>query len=323
MGKALIKANVTEVVSTVKNWAQNHKLTVVEFSEDIQPSHFQAKGLFFAATCQIQPTDDAVAVSVTLKLRLYVSVMLNIILLVGLYFATTTMRNVSNDFNAWNILKFVLWSIFLTLTIRCKYNKLTVKLARLESSFWNFISTSYDTRMVTHSGGQIETKGSKLSIAVVGSCWVVYVSTMFFGTSGFSISTTLCLFILVGTATKYLRNNNPHWDWHFWIIDNMSSWMTVMLTTLVIAIILLAFELLSPLRLSGNENISSVTQAIRKSELRTVFPVTSESLEKDCEECFYKLSELDIPTYENINSLDQKDIREQSIKKGMYYYSRP
>ena len=104
MGKALVKADATEIATIAQRWAQNHKLTiaktpltVVDVSDNTYPSHFQAKGLFFAATCQFQPANDAVAVSMTLEPRRYLSVILNIVLIVGLWFSTVTMHDVINN----------------------------------------------------------------------------------------------------------------------------------------------------------------------------------------------------------------------------------
>jgi len=328
MGKALVKADATEIAAIVQRWAQNHRLTIakthfatVDVSGNSCLLHFQAKGLFFAATCQFQPANDAVAVSMTLKPRRCLSVILNMILIVGLWFATATMHGVINNYNAWNLLKFSSWAIFVMLTIWGKDDKLTLRLTKLESSFWHLVSNSYDTRMVTRARGRINTRGSELLTAVIGSCWVVYICTMFLGVPGFAISLILCLFLLVGVTIKYMRENNPNWDWRFWIIDNMSNWMIVTLTILATGLILSAFEFFTPLQLYNNKDVPNVIQAIKKGQLRTISPVTSELLEKDCQKYFYKLAELDIPANDNTNNSDWKNTRKKTIKKGMRYYS--
>ena len=194
MGKALVKTDVTKIAATVQMWTQNHKhtiaktsLTTINTSDDTNLSHFRAKGLFFETTCQFQPANDTVAVSMTLKPRRYLSVILNLVLIVGLWLATVTMQNAIHDFNASTLLKFIFWAIFVMLTIWCKDTKLALRLTKLESSFWNLVSNSYDTRMITHVRGQVSSRGSELLTSVIGSCWAIYICTMFLGIFGFLV----------------------------------------------------------------------------------------------------------------------------------------
>lgn len=327
MGKALVKAGATEIATIVQRWAQDHKhtiakthFTIVDVSDNSPPSHFQTKGLFFAATCQLQPANDAVAVSMTLKLRLHLSVILNIILIIGLWLATVTMQNAIDDFNASTILNFGFWAIFVMLAIWCKETKLALKLTKLESSFWTLVADSYDTRMVTHVGGQVNTRCSEFLTAVVGSCWVIYICTMFLGISGFLISFIICLFLLVGCIFKYMRNNNPHWDWRFWIIENMSSWIVVTLTVLAFALVLSALEFFLPLRMYEPKNLRIITKAIKRGHFRTISPSTSKALEKDCQKYFYELAEYDFLEEKNKTDSDNENMREVAIRKSTHYY---
>ena len=243
------------------------------------------------------------------------------VLIVGLWFATIKMRGVINNFNASTILHFIFWAILVMLTIWWKDSKLSLKLTRLEDSFWSVMRNTCDTRMVTRAKGQTSARGSELLTAAIGSCWVVYICTMFLAIPGFLASSILCSFLLVRCVTKYIHNNNPHWDWRLGIIDNMSSWTVVTLTILATALVLLAIELFLPLEMYKPNNLRPIIQAIKKGQFRTISPSKSELLEEDCQKYFYKLAEDDFLKTKKTTAIDKKTFQERWIKKSMRYYS--
>ena len=327
MGKALVKADAAEIAATVQRWAQNHKLTIakppltiVDVSGNGYPLHLQAKSLFFAATCQLQRANGDVAVSMTLKPRRYISIILNIILIVGLWFATVTMQNAIDNFNASTIVNFVFGATFVMLTIWYKDTKLSFRLTKFESSFWDIVSNSYDTRMVTRVRGQVNTGWSELLTAVIGSCWAVYICIIFLGIPGLLISSIICILLLINCIFKYMRAISPHWDWRFWITENMTSWIVVTLTVLAFALVLSAIELFVPLRMYKPENLHTITKAIKEGHFRTISPLKSNALEEDCQKYFYEMAENDFLEKNNKIDSDNENMREIFIRKSIDYY---
>ncbi len=315
MGRVLIKAEFVEVDSLVRKWAQIRNLTI---AHEATPTHCNqadnasefvevtGKGAFYVAKWQCGVKDDCYEVSLNLKPRIYLNVILHLMLFAGLCYAVFVMRNIVQEYTNTKLLQFSVSAILVILLLWWKDRKLSARLVRLENSFWQLAEGHYDTLQLTRAEGSVYSRKSRLLTELLLTGALVWIGIIALGWLGAIVTSLLCLPFMVMIVAETLRSNDPQWHWHFWIIGNMARWTILMLAVLAIATVLSALDIIQNLELYKErpDNLS-FTQAIRHGSFRDISPATAELLESDVKARLQNMADKEVSELKNKTPLER------------------
>ncbi len=294
MGRALLKADIEQFNGLIKDWTDNHNISIPKnvFKYSSQPETcdnstcISATNGIYSATWKMRVLKEGLLIDMTVKPRLLLLLILNLIYFLALSLSVQNLMVVIEDYNLANLSRFTLFAVMVMLVVWLQYNCLWIKLTKVESSFWESTKENYDTKSLTLSEGKFANSGSRIIMELFSIIFAVYICTTFLGIWGFSISLILCLFVFSIIIADSLKGENPHWHWRIWVIENMAKWTFLMIQILVIFLCLFLVEIFAPLRMYENSNAISVVQAIKEGRVRNITPATAELLEEDCYEYF-------------------------------------
>ncbi len=157
MGKTLIKSDMIQVIRLIKTWAQDHNLTVAEKNPaktDVLGGikkylEFEGKGRFYTVVWQCQTVNDDIVLNLILKPKQYITLILHALLFGGLLYSLRLIQNLLIQFDYSEVFLFLMLGIFLLLTIWWKDNRLSLKLIRIEKSFWSLAGQTNNLLQLT------------------------------------------------------------------------------------------------------------------------------------------------------------------------------
>ena len=324
MGKALIKADLFEITDLVQKWAKDNKMMLAKTSLatiDRLPHHFEghtqlkAKDCLYAAAWQCKPAEDGVELSVTLEPSLGPFLILHTSLFLGLWFTIGAMRNIVHEYTAFNLMKLCTCSILVMLIIWWKDSRFSLRLTRLENSFWDRARVAHDTLQLTRAEGTLYTKRSRLSTELLLCGSLVYIGKVLLGAWGIMISSLLCFPFFSMLVIDCMQRNNPHWHWRLWIVGSMARWTYLMVFTLATIPLLFALEFTQNLELYKPENRNlSVSQSFKQARFREIASATAKFLEEDAARRIREYVEYTSSSYHETKE-------EQASSKNIYLYT--
>ena len=322
MAEVLVKANLNEISQLAQEWAQYRKLSFSEASfakseNSLNHKHqnqFRAIGKFYNVIWQFKAIRDVYAVKMILKPNQYLMVLLYSIIFTGLWYTLKKMIDTSYLYSFSNLSRFILSVISVMLIFWWKDNKLTSKMTRLENSFWDILKNAYDTKYLSRPEGSLYASKLKLSTELAYAFILIYVCSVFLKMLGFSVSLLLSFFVLSIMTAKLKQNDNPHWHWRFWIMDNMSRWTYLMIAVTGIMCVLLAMEFFISLEMYKTDNNFSVKQAIQQGSFRDISPATAKFLEVDTTRLLRELALSGLPDLKG-----KTDEEIEGSRQTMYY----
>lgn len=298
MGSALTNADSAKITCLVRDWCSNNRLTLITNptptgNSDSQPTtlKLEAKHAFYKIIWRTQTKDCGIVVDLDLKLRPYFNVIIHAILFTSLFYCTSLINAIVRDYNYIQVIKFGILALFVIVLIWWKDNRLSLKLARIESSFWEMADQRVDLEHLTKTSGSIYTKQFRFVTEVSFFCFAIYICSKIFGVYGFIVLVMLGSLFLIMIIAEIIRKDNPHWHWRFWITSNMAKWTISMLMINTFLFVLFAIDILLPLQPYQSESIPSIQQVFKTAKLRDIKPATADNLEKDCFDCFQNLAE--------------------------------
>ena len=300
MGKGLVKTESHQFICLIEKWAKNHNFSLKYPNQNNQEViKFKAKKSFAVAIWQFQSVNGSIAVNMILRLRLYLNIIIHALLFACLLHAINTANNLLMEYTYPTLFQFIICAILVILIIWWKDNRLSLKLLKLENSFWDITAKSCDIKQLTRSDGQIHNKESRLFTEVVLAIAVVYTCTLFLGLLGFAVSSLICTLILLMIFAEIKYSENQHWNWRFWIMSNMATWTFLIIATLAIPLVIISLEVFLPLELYKDENTMTMRQAIQQGQFREIKPATAKLLEENSRKYFYGLSKINTSTPED------------------------
>ena len=324
MGKALIKADVFEITKLVQTWVKDNKMMFTKTSLatiDGLPHHFEdhnqlkAKNRLYAAVWQFNSAEDGVELSMALKPSADLFLILHSVLFLGLWLTIDAIRDIVHEYTVLNFMKLSTYSLLVILIILWKDNRLSVKLARLENSFWDRVRIVYDTQHLTRTEGILYTKWSRLSTELLLCVSLVYIGKVLLGAWGIMISSLLCFPFLSMIVIDCEQRNNPHWHWRLWIVGSMARWTYLMVFTLATIPVLFALEFTQYLELYKPENQSlSVSQSFKQARFREITPAKAKFLEEDATRRIQEFVEY-------TSSSNHETQQEQASSRAIYLYT--
>ena len=323
MGRALVKANPGEIFDLVQTWITRHKLIIrsnerkadtTSEKPELPPNETKARCAFYSVSWKYKYSNEGLVLDVTIKPRWAVIVCLNTAIIAGLFFAIKTLFDVADNYNLINLSQFLLFAIMTIITIWIKSNYLWLKLTKTENSFWEDVESAYDTKLLIRPQAKLQNVKSRLATEFILASGVIYLSTVMAGIYGLVISLVISLLVLTMGTVESITRENAQWHWRFWIVSNMSKWTWLMLSTLAIVPVLMAFEFFMPLEIYNNpEKMPNVLTAIQQGDFRKITPATAEVLESNAREHIINLAKSG-----KLKSKTTKLEQEASYKVNLY-----
>jgi Zn-dependent protease with chaperone function len=287
MGRGVVKTQPAELAALAQDWAEGHGLAFEELRSPKKQSdetgdvvQYEASGRLYLSKWRFRSEDGGATVDMTVRAKPWLSIVMHTLLLLGFGALLHLISRVLWEYTLVNVLSFMGAAFLIMLLFWWREFRLSRRMSRLESSFWEAAKLQYDTQQLTRSGMPVYAGRFRLIRQATLAGWAVLVGWLFLGLSGAIVVLFPCVLVLVMIAINLARGKIPNWHWRLWIMDNAGRWTLLMLATLAIVPVLGTLEGFMGLEMYRSEDPPSVGEAIRQAGFRRL-PAHAELLEAD------------------------------------------
>lgn len=290
MTRAYLNTDLNSMAAWIDDWAQNRRISRRNIESNYnssyavsasQPFILKATTRYYSIIWQINTTGNRTQVTMTTRLRLHLSLLLNSALLVSLFAVIIQIAPLVQSFALTNLFYLILSAGFTVFFIRCKYHHLCSKLIAFEKHFWHEAERLFDTEFMTRHEGYVEPSLLRFIVELLMAVSIIIIGYLVGGAIGVVIS-ILLLAPFVTVLLVYLwKNTHPQWHWHLWIIGNMNRWIFLVFCIPALATVLFAIEAFLPLGLYKTNTVIPITSALKDVRFRRILPPSAFELEAD------------------------------------------